>query len=94
MMILGIFRIAQNRKIAKSEQSIHRQQVAESDERNRMLSERAKSWTFNFSIIAAGVIVIVLSLLGYHDEAQPFSWFVCAMIVLYWVFRIIAGKKY
>ena len=94
ILCIGILRIVQNRKIAKSEKTMRRQEVAESDERNRMLSERAKSWTFSFSIIAAGVIVIVLSMLGYHDQALPFSWFVCFMVGAYWIFRLIAAKKY
>ena len=94
LLVLGILRIVQNRRITKSAQSMHRREVAESDERTRFLSDRAKSWTFSYSIIACGIIVIVLSLLGYHEQAQPFSWFVCAMITLYWIFYLIASKKY
>ena len=94
MLCIGILRIVQIRKISRNEQSMRRQEVAESDERSRMLSERAKSWTFSFSIIAAGVIVIILSMLGYHDQALPFSLFVCAMIGIYWIFRLIASRKY
>ena len=94
MLCIGIFRILQNRKIAKSEKSMRRQEISESDERSRMISERAKSWTFSFSIILAGLIVIVLSLLGYHDQALPFSWFVCLMVAIYWIFWLIARKRY
>lgn len=94
LVVLGILRIVQNRKITKTQQSMHRREVAESDERNRMLAERAKSWAFSFSILIAGILVIILSILGYHDQAQPFAWFVCLMVVLYWVFWLIARKKY
>ncbi len=94
MLIMGILRIVQNRKITKSEKAMHKRKVAETDERNKMLAERAKSWTFSFSILIAGVFVIILSILGYHDQAQPFAWFVCLMVVLYWVFYLIASRKY
>ena len=94
LLIMGVLRIAQYRKITKSEKTMHQREVTESDERNRMLSERAKSWTFSFSIMAAGILVIVLSLLGYHDQAQSFAWYVCLMVAFYWVFRLIASKKY
>ena len=94
LLVLGVLRIAQYRKITKSEKAMHQREVAESDERNRMLSERAKSWTFSFSIMAAGILVIVLSILGYHDQAQPFAWYACLMVVFYWIFWLIANKKY
>lgn len=94
LLIMGILRIVQNRKITKNETTMHKREVAETDERNKMLSERAKSWTFSSSILIAGVVVIILSILGLHDQAQPFSWFVCLMVVLYWVFYLIARKKY
>jgi len=94
LLIMGILRIVQNRKITKNETTMRKREVAETDERNKKLSERAKSWTFSFTIMVSGIIVIVLSILGYHDQAQPFSWFVCAMVAIYWVFYLIASKKY
>ena len=94
LLFIGITRIIQYRKITKSEESMHKREILESDERNIMIAERAKSWTFTFTITAAGVIVIVLSVLGYHDQAQPFSWFMCAMVAIYWIFWLIAQKKY
>ena len=94
LIVLGILRIVQNLKIRRSEKSMHQREVAETDERNKMLSERAKSWTFSFSMTAAGILVIILSMLGHHDQALPFAWFVCGMVTLYWVFRLIAGRKY
>jgi len=94
LLIMGILRIVQNRKITKNETTMRKREVAETDERNKKLSERAKSWTFSFTIMVSGIIVIVLSILGYHDQAQPFSWFVCAMVAIYWIFYLIASKKY
>lgn len=73
---------------------MQRREVIETDERNIMLSERARSWTFSFITTAAGILVIILSVLGYHDQAQPFAWFVCLMVAIYWVFYLIASKKY
>ena len=94
LVLLGILRIVQNKRITKSEKTMHQREVAETDERNKMIAERAKSWAFSCSILLAGIITIVLSVLGYHDEAQPFGWFVCAMTTLYWIFWFVARKKY
>ena len=94
LLIMGVLRIVQNRKITNNEKTMHKREIAETDERNIMLSERAKSWTFSFSIMIAGIIVIILSFLGRHELAQPFAWFLCLMVALYWIFRLIANKKY
>ena len=94
LVIMGILRIIRHRKIMRDDQSLRKQELAESDERIRMIAEKARSWAFSFSILIAGMIVIVLSLLGQHDTAQPMAWYSCVMITLYWVFYLIAKRKY
>lgn len=94
LIVMGLLRIRRYRKITRDDRSIRQQELAETDERNRMMTEQARSWAFSFSIMLAGLAVIVLSLLGFHDYAQPFAWFVCCMTVLYWVCWIIIQKKY
>lgn len=94
LIVIGILRLLRHRKITKDEASIHRQEVTETDERTLMMAEKARSWAFSYSILIAGIAVIVLSLLGYHDEALPFAWYVCGMVVLYWIFWLILRKKY
>lgn len=94
LLVMGILRIFRHRKVTSDEKTIRQQELAETDERNLMMSERARSWAFSFSILLAGLTVIVLSLLGYHDLALPFAWFVCGMTVLYWICWNIIRKKY
>lgn len=94
LMLMGILRLFQYRKITTSDQALRKRELAESDERNRMMAERARSWAFSFSIMAAGILVIVLNLLGYNKEALPFAWFVCGMVALYWVCWLIIKRKY
>ena len=94
LIVMGILRLIQHRRITKDEKSVRSREVAESDERFRMISERARSLAFSWSIVAAGIVVIVLSLMGKHDAAQPFAWYVCGMAALYWIFWVILGKKY
>ena len=94
LLAMGILRLLCNRKITASEQSMRKQELAEADERIRMISERAKSWAFILSIIGSGVLVIVLNVLGYREQALPFSWYVCAMATLYWICWVVIQKKY
>ena len=94
LIVMGILRLIRHRKVTKDESTIRRQEVAETDERTLMMAEKARSWAFTYSILIAGIAVIVLSLLGKHDTAQPFAWYVCGMVVLYWIFWLILQKKY
>ena len=94
MILMGILRLFQYRKITRNDQSMRKQELAESDERTRMIAERARSWAFSLSITGSGIVVIVLSLLGRHEEALPFAWYVCGMVVLYWISFVIIRKKY
>ena len=94
LIVMGILRLIRHRKITKDEAAIRRQEVSETDERTLMMAEKARSWAFSYSILIAGIAVIVLSLLGKHDDAQPFAWFVCAEVVLYWICWLILRKKY
>ena len=94
LMVMGILRMIRHRKTMRDDQSLRKQELAESDERIRMIAERARSWVFSLSVTGAGILVIVLSILGHHDAALPFAWYVCGMCVLYWICFIIIRKKY
>ena len=94
LLLLGILRIFRYRKITGNNQTLRKQELSETDERTRMMAERARSWYFSLSITAAGIWVIALNLLGRHDEALPFAWYVCAMVVLYWICFAVIRKKY
>ena len=94
LIFMGILRLLQYRKITQDDKSMRKREVTESDERTRMIAERARSWAFSISITGAGIVVIVLGLLGHHEEALPFAWYVCGMVVLYWISFVIIRKKY
>ena len=94
LVIIGILRIIRHLKTMRDDQSLRKQELAESDERIRMIAERARSWVFSLSVTGAGILVIVLNILGHHDAALPFAWYVCGMVVLYWICFSVIGKKY
>ena len=94
LVIMGILRIIRHLKTMRDDQSLRKQELAESDERIRMIAERARSWVFSLSVTGAGILVIALNILGHHDAALPFAWYVCGMVVLYWICFSVIGKKY
>lgn len=93
-VIMGFIRTVQYRKNTRDDKTIRQMELAEKDERNRMMSERAKSWAFSFTLFVAGDLTIILSLLGNHELAQLFAWFLCGMTVVYWICWNILRKKY
>ena len=93
-MIMGIIRTIQYIQTIHDEKALHKKEVSENDERNRMMSERAKSWAFSFSLFLSGNAVIILSLFGKQDLALPLAWYLCGMTLLYWIFWNILRKKY
>lgn len=93
-IFIGIVRTIQYKQTVEDEKVMREKEIAENDERNRMMQERAKSWAFSASLFIAGDLVIILSLLGKHELALPFAWSVCGMTVLYWICWNIIRKKY
>ena len=93
-VLMGIIRTVQYRQAVKDEQALRQKELAETDERNLMMSERAKSWAFSISVFIAGDLAIILSLLGNQDLALLFAWFLCGMTLLYWICWNIIRKKY
>ncbi len=94
LITISVLRTIRYQKITKDEKTIRRQELAENDERYRMMSERARSWAFSLYILLSGIAVIVLSVLGHHDQARPVAWSVCIMTLLYWLCWLIIQKKY
>ena len=94
LLIMGVMRLIQHRRITKDETTMRQRELTETDERNIMMAERARSWAFSLSMMIAGIAVIILSVLGYHDLVQPLAWFVCLMTLLYWLCWMVIRRKY
>ena len=93
-VIMGIIRTIQYIQTVRDEKVLHQKEVAEKDERNLMMAERAKSWAFSVSLFIAGDLAIILFLLGKQNLALIFAWFLCVMTLLYWICWNIIRKKY
>ena len=93
-IVIGVIRTIQYKQTVSDKEALRQKEIAESDERTRMIAERAKSWCFSLSLTAAGIWVIVQNLLGHHEEALPYAWYVCGMVLLYWICFTVIRKKY
>ena len=91
----AILRFRQYRRITKDESTIKQQEIAEKDERNLMLLEKARSWAFGFYIWFTSKVLIVFAILGVHETlVQMSSYSICLMVLIYWICYYILKRKY
>ena len=94
LLINSILRLRQYHRITRDENSIKQQQIAETDERNRMLLEKARSWAFYLYIMLTGTVLIILAILGIQDTlVQMIAYSICLLVILYWIcYHILKGQ--
>lgn len=93
LAVVGIARLKQYYRITRSEESVRKREIAENDERNILIAQKAKSMAFFLFIVITGIAVIVLSLLKMQETAALISYPVCLLVVLYWISYVIYQKK-
>ncbi len=64
------------------------------DERNKFLSEKAKSIAFYFYILIMGVGVFVFRIYNYYIISQTLAYSICSLVLLYYLSYFIIRKKY
>ncbi len=94
LTVVGVARIKRHLIITKSEESIQKQEIAESDERNLSISNRAKTLAFNLYVLLACVAVIVLELFGISQYTTIITASVCLIICIYWISYFIFNKLF
>lgn len=93
LMIIGIARVRNHFRITKNEETIKKCEIAETDERNISIANRAKSISFFVYVIVASLSVIVLQLLEQTVAATIISYSVCLLVLIYWISYLIISKK-
>lgn len=93
MILMGLVRIRNYRMITKDEDTIRKQEIIETDERNISIIHKAKSTAFSIYILLLGTAVIVLSLFNMHEVARWIACSVCLIVVIYWICYFIYQKK-
>lgn len=92
-VVMGFARLRNYFMITKNEETIKKQRIAESDERNLAIVSKAKNVAFGVYITAAAAAVIVLHLLNMIDESRMIAYTVCALVFIYWVAYYIIKKR-
>ena len=82
LLVIGIARVRNHFIITKSDETIKKQQIAETDERNIAISNKAKSFSFNLYIIFACITVIILQILKVTELATIIGMTVCVLLLI------------
>ncbi len=93
LTVVGVVRVRNHCIITKSEESVQRQRIAESDERNIAISEKAKSVAFIVYILTGCVVVLILQLLDFDKVASLLALSVCILLVIYRIAYIVIRKR-
>ena len=93
LIVMGILRIRQYMKITKDDESIRKQRIAETDERNIAILHKSKSVAFGLYVFIVAIVVIILELLGKSELSTILALNVCAIVLLYWICYWIYQKK-
>jgi len=91
--MVGVARIIQYLKITKNGDSIKKQKINETDERNLSIIQKAKSVTFSIYILVTFTAVIITSLIDMPDVAKWLGYSQLVLVIIYWSCYWIYQKK-
>ena len=91
--MVGVARIIQYLKITKNEDSIKKQKINETDERNLSIIQRAKSATFSIYLLISSAVVIITALIDLPDVAKCLGYSQFVLVIIYWICYCIYRKK-
>ncbi len=92
-VVMGFARLRNYFMITKNEETIKKQRIAETDERNLAIASKAKNAAFGVYITAAAAAVIVLHLLNMINESKMIAYTVSALVFIYWAAYYIIKKR-
>ena len=93
LAMVGVARIIQYLKITKNEDSIKKQEINETDERNLSIIQKAKSATFSIYLLISCSVVIVTALIDMPDVAKWIGYSQFVLVIIYWICYWIYQKK-
>ncbi len=93
-VVLGIKKIRQYFVITRSEESIKKHEIAETDERFIMLQQKSATLSFTISSILGAIAIFVLHLLDMSLYASIVSYVICAYIFIQVICYFVLARKY
>ncbi len=93
LTVIGIVRIRNYFLITKNDETLKKQEIIETDERNVSIVNKARSAAFTVYILLAGLFVIAMGLLDKMEISVWVSYSVALLVFIYWICYLIYQKK-
>ena len=94
VLAVGVLQMVRFVKYMSNEEYREQTDVANNDERNRFISNKAWAWTGYLCVFIGAVGSIVFKLIGREDLMMFASLSVCLILFLYWICYLILSRKY
>lgn len=94
LIACGLVRIRNHIIITRTPERIKQQEIAEKDERNMMLQQKAQSMAYVLYIIISSIILIILGLLDQQQYVQPLAYSICLLLVIYLLSYYYLHRRY
>lgn len=91
-IVMGLVKVRNYKLITKNENTLRKQEIAETDERSISIVHKARSTAFTIYILCASLSVIVLALLKFSQIAMWISYAVALLVLIYWICYLIYNK--
>lgn len=92
-VVIGIVRVRNYFMITKTEETMKKQEIAETDERNIAIANKARSYAFIIGVVLLSIAVIVLQLLNLRLYVLILSGVLCTLLMIYWISYWILWKR-
>jgi VIT1/CCC1 family predicted Fe2+/Mn2+ transporter len=93
LAVIGIVRIRNYFIITKDDESVRRREIAETDERNVSIANKARGAAFILYIFIVSLFVIVMGIIDKSEIALWASYSVALLVAIYWICYIVYQKK-
>lgn len=94
LAIVGALQLLRQHRFMKSEKYREAVEIAETDERNHFIRNKAWAWAGYLFVIIAGVSVVIFKIAGQDLLSYAAAMGVCLLMVLYWIAYHILKRKY
>ena len=94
LLVVGVLQLMRFRRFNKNESYREKVEIAESDERNHFIRNKAWAWTGYILLLALAVASIVFRILDQDLLSQAASYTVCLMLLIYWIVYAVLKRKY
>ena len=92
-VVIGIVRVRNYFMITKTEETMKKQEIAETDERNVAIANKARSVAFIVCVVLLAIAIIVLQLLDLRPYVLVLSGVLDVLLVIYWISYWILWKR-